>query len=223
MAGGTNAIDVTLHTAIEVAEAQNVIVLGPEIRIAVDTGGQPLCMVNPEINMDATFTISCDPADVCTLEAFVFALDDVDAIPSGSILYTCEITIDLDSLPGTYPLTCPRASADDPDGVAISTECADGSVLVVIEPPLESPTPTKTPPPSATPVATATAEITPQATATRPTRTGFGDDDGCHVVEPAGAGGLWLLALPAAVLCLRRKRPPTRASSVPNAPTKSVA
>jgi hypothetical protein len=212
MPGETNAIDVTLHTTIEVAEAQNVIVLGPEIRIAVDAGGQPFCMVNPEINMDGTFTISCDLADVCTLEAFVFALDNVDAIPSGSILYTCEITIDLDSVPGTYPLTCAGASADDPDGDAISTACVSGSVLVFGEPPLESPTPTRTLPPTPVATKTATAKSTPATTATRTRVPGSSsdDDDACQVTAPKGTGGLWLLALPAAVLCLRRKRTPTR-------------
>jgi hypothetical protein len=204
MPGETSAIDVTLQTTKEVAEAWNTIVLGPEIRISVDDLGQPLCALNPEISEDGTFALLCDQADVCTLEALVFGLANVGPIPSGSIFYTCQITVALDSAPGTYSLICPTANANDPDGNAMSTACINGSVLVGAVP-LPSPTPTKRPPPTAT--ATARATVTRTATATRTSAPGQSvAHDGCQAAAPAGTHGLWLLALPAAFLCLRRRR-----------------
>jgi uncharacterized protein (TIGR03382 family) len=125
--GETVTIDVLLETAVEVIETDNDIVLGPEIQIATAADGRPLCTVHPAIGKDATFTLECDETGVCTLRALILASDERDPIPNGSVLYSCEISIDRDAGSGTYPLVCANSTADE----GLSMACVDGSVEVV--------------------------------------------------------------------------------------------
>lgn len=199
--GGTTTIDVVLQTAVEVMETQNDIVLGPEIQIGIDDLGRPRCAVNPDINKDQTsFALRCDESAVCTLRVHVRAIDDVNPIPNGSTLYTCEIDIAPDAAPGTYTLACATLGASDQGGNALSTACVDGSVDVDGLT-AASPTPTATPLP---PTPTVTAQVTPITT--RSPRPHHDNDDGCNVTASAGTHGAWLLALPVALLWLRRQR-----------------
>ena len=212
-AGGTVLIDVVLQTALEVAGTQNDILFGPEL--SLETGD---CTANPEIEKPATsFALLCEE-ELCRLRAIVLALDNVDPIPTGSILYTCEFGIPDTTPDGTYPLTCTNPGASDPLGNAITTACVSGSVVVgeISPTPTDTPpdpTPTSTPDGLTTPTATATGlePSTPTPTAPAPPTATFrrifiDDDDTCQIVAPADAGLAWFLLMPAALLALRRRR-----------------
>jgi hypothetical protein len=156
--GETTMIDVVLRTVVDVVGTVNeIIILSPEIRFATGADGRPSCTVNPEIYKDATFTLDCDEAGVCTLRALLLASGNLDPIPDGSILYSCEISIALDATSGAYPLVCATSTAND----TLSAACVDGSIEVGAVR-TASPTPTKTPlPPSATVTVTGTPTKTP--------------------------------------------------------------
>jgi len=193
--GETTTIDVVLRTALEVVETQNeIIILGSEIRFATDANGQPICTVNPGIDMNATFTLACDEAGFCTLRALVFSSGNPDPIPDGSVLYSCEIGVALNAPPGTYPLVCATSANQE-----LSAACVDGSI-VVGEVPTASPTPTQTPLP---PPATVTITVTP--TETSSLHPGYEDHDGCRATAPGGTHRAWLLALPIVLLWRRRR------------------
>ena len=210
-------MSVSLETEVEVAGTQNDVTFPSGIGVVAKNNGKPECAVNEAIEKGGTSFAyqpsGCTPGDTCTgIRALVLALDNVDPIPSGSVLYTCEVSIDADVENGTYPLVCSNAGASDPDGVAVATDCDAGDVFVGLQPtptstPTETPTPTLTPVGNPTATATATASGTPTASAT-PTRTRKpkDEDDGCQVVAPAEGGSAWLLLLPAAALLWRRRR-----------------
>jgi MYXO-CTERM domain-containing protein len=194
--GETTTIAVMLRTGAEVVETQNeIIIFNPEIQFVTAANGQPSCTVNPVLNRDASFTLDCDEADVCTLGALVRASGNPDPIPDGSVLYSCEIGVDLNADSGTYLLVCATSTANE----ALSAACDDGAIEVG-EVPTASPTPSKTP---LSPPATATITVTP--TKTRSPRPSD-KDDGCQVTAAGGTHGAWMLALPIALLWRRRRR-----------------
>ena len=125
------------------------------------------------IDKNASFTLDCDEAGVCTLRALILASGNPDPIPDGSVLYSCEISIDLNAILGTYPLVCTTSMANEAPPIA----CVDGSVEVI----------------GATPP---------------PINTGIRDreENGCQVTDRTGRRDAWLVALPASLLWLRRRR-----------------
>jgi MYXO-CTERM domain-containing protein len=218
-AGDTVSFDVTLETGTDVAGTQNDIAFAAPIAIAAKTNGRPDCTVNPDIEKGGTsfaFQPSgCTVGETCTgVRALVLALDNVDPIPTDSVLYSCNVNIAEGAADGDYPLTCSNPGASDPDGGALLAECTNGKITVGGGPVTDTPTatPTETPTTPAgenTPTATNTAPPTNTATATRTnTISGGGgfDDDGCAVVAPAQTGNGWLLILPAAALLWLRRR-----------------
>jgi len=135
-AGGTAMVEVSLETTVEVAGTQNDIAFDPMARIAADEEGNPKCTVNPAINKPGTTfafqPVDCTPGTDCTgVRALVLALDNVTPIPSGSVLYTCEIEIAVDAT-GTFPLTCSSPGAGDPDGNRVGADCTNGTITVAI-------------------------------------------------------------------------------------------
>ena len=210
--------DVTLNTGgNEVAGTQNDIWFDPETPIAADENGRPSCLVNPDIDKNAT-TFAFQPAGcedegigLCTgIRALVLALDNVDAIPPGSVLYTCEVAISPNAPLGSpFPLQCSNAQASDPEGNALSVDCFDGAVDVpaVLTPPTATPptTPPTATPPTTPPTATPpTATPPPPPPATPPPS--LGDNDSCQVVAPADSQIGWLLLVPVAALFWMRRR-----------------
>lgn len=133
-AGGTTTISVALETDVEVAGTQNDIAFAPQARIAADDDGDPDCAVNGAIDKDGTTfafqPVGCTPGTDCTsVRALVLALNNVDPIPDGSVLYTCVIEIAADATT-SYPLTCSNAGSGGPDGERIGTDCTNGTVTI---------------------------------------------------------------------------------------------
>lgn len=120
--------------------------------VAATGSGRPDCTVNPDINKDATaFAFQppgCTGASCTAFRAIVLSLSNVDPIPDGSELYTCNVDISPGAAPGTYPLVISNVGMSTPDGQAIPSSGTDGAINVIGGP---SPTPTATPPPTATP------------------------------------------------------------------------
>ncbi len=133
--GESVLVQVGLVQGGDVAGTQNDIVVLSEARFAVTAGGRPDCVVNDAINKDApSFSFQppgCTPGADCTgIRAFVLALDNVDPIQVGAVLYSCRATIASTAADGVYPLRCSGAGASDPDGNALPTTCGDGQIVV---------------------------------------------------------------------------------------------
>ena len=132
--GDTVPLEVTLQSAVEVAGTQNDITFDMDAPIAANEEGDPDCTVNPAIMKNGTTfafqPIDCTPGTDCTgVRAIVLALDNLTPIPSGSVLYTCQVAI-ADDATGIHPLTCSNASSGDPDGNRVGTVCTNGMITV---------------------------------------------------------------------------------------------
>lgn len=213
------SFDVTLETPLlgtEVAGTQNDITfsggIGAAIQVKALANGKPDCAVNPDIDKTGTsfaFQPSGCTGEACTgVRALVLSLGNVDPIPNGSTLYTCQIQINNTAAAGTtYPLTCSNAGASDPAGVALTTSCTNGAVEVggVLGTPTSTPTVT-TRPTGGTPTNTPTGGVkTATSTPARPIIIAS-DDDACAIVSPATTSTGWMVLLPAAALLWLRRR-----------------
>lgn len=222
-AGDTVPLGVSLQTLVPVAETENTVTLPAQAGVVAGNTGNPICAVNPAINKTAsTFTFQpagCTPGSTCTgVRAVIRATDNTTPIPSGAMLYSCEVAISASAANGMYAITCSNPIARAPAGALVPANCVAGNVVVGVQPTAtstvtSSPTVTVTPT-GETPTSTATATVaTPVATFTNtpvltPTRTRrpSHDDDGCQVAPASASASAWLLALPGLLLVLRRRR-----------------
>ncbi|MFI5367160.1 MAG: hypothetical protein ACHQ4J_16235, partial [Candidatus Binatia bacterium] len=135
-------------TGAAVAGVQDDIVFDPRLPIDQTAAGRPSCVVNPAINKSQTafafLPAGCRPGvDCTTVRALVFATDNVDAIPSGALLYSCTVSVPATAANGTYPLRCANAAASDPNGQTVATECLGGAITIggTLPPPSPAPSP----------------------------------------------------------------------------------
>lgn len=214
--GATVSVGVSLTADPEiVAGTENVIGYETtDLTIAARANGRPDCAVNPDIEKGGTafaFQPSGCTGTACTaVKALVLALDNVDPILTGVVMYTCMVGIATDAVDGEYPLTCTSPGASDPAGGALNAECTSGIVTVGgVVGPTATPTATPvidTPTPGATSTVTATSTRTIKPTNTPGGGGGGNDDDGCAVVAPAQSSNAWMLLLPAVALLWVRRR-----------------
>jgi Cohesin domain len=219
-----------------VAGTQNDVTFDPaNAPINAKSNGKPDCAVNSAINKGGTTFGFLPPGCggtsgvTCTgVRALVFALDNTDVIPDGSVLYSCNVTVSSGAAGGIYPMSVSGVVLSDMNGNPISGAVGvDGSVYVTgpVGPPTNTPTATNTVPTTATPTDTPTSiTVIPTATAT-PTSTpvtpapptftpvptsapapGITDEDGCQIGTGGSAGAGWLLLLPLAGLLFLRRR-----------------
>ncbi len=133
--GDTVEFSVSVDTEGEdVAGTQNDITFGEGVAVAARANGRPDCTVNEEINKGGT-SFAFQPAgcsgDACTgVRALVLALDNVDPIPDGSTLYTCNVVIAEDATDGEKTMSITNTGASDPAGAALTTSGVDGRVTV---------------------------------------------------------------------------------------------
>ncbi len=121
-------IRVLLHTkGRPVAGVQMDIGAGGAIQFAAqENGGEP-CRVNRAIGKDHTrFRLAAEFG----LRAIVFSVDDVDPIPDGSLLFTCQLDIAADAPPGTYNLRLTNMLGATPEGDPIDAVGRGGEVVV---------------------------------------------------------------------------------------------
>ena len=95
------------------------------------------CTVNPGIGKTGSFAVApCDDQPDCQrVRAIVIALDNVDEIPDGSVLYRCRMTIGADAPAGLYRVRVTNGGASDPEGNALPTDGFAGRVAVGGAPP----------------------------------------------------------------------------------------
>ena len=232
-AAGDATISVSLATGgAAVAGAQCDVGSGGSVVVKAAANGRPDCAVNPAINKMGTLFSFRPPAcsgEACTAaRALVLSVDNVDAIPDGSVLFTCNVTVSGNG--GTVPLT--GVILSNPTGQRVDgVTSRDGSVCVnsAVSPtatltgtPTEhgptptatathsSPSPTLTPPTTAVPTATRTSPPpTTRPTATNTAKHGGGGGGGCNVSSGEANGGMsgtWLLVVGALLLGRKRSR-----------------
>ena len=191
---------------------------------SVDDPTVPDCTANAAISKDGTafsFTTAT------TIRALVLSLKNVKTIPSGSVLYSCNVVVPAGAADGSYPLTLSGIHLSDPAGASIAGSGVNGAVVLgapTATPTtggVTSPTPTiAVTSPTATRAATSTPTNThaPTATATNtkapatatPT-TGGGttpleDEGGCQIGTGSTSVNGWLLLIPAVGLLIMRRR-----------------
>ena len=116
------AVDVRLQSGShDVAGVQLDLHVIAAAAYAVGADGQPACRVNPAIHKDATAhafqPFSCRSDSACeAVRTLVLALDNVDPIPDGVLLYQCELEIAAEARPGHYELPASMAGFSDPEG-----------------------------------------------------------------------------------------------------------
>jgi hypothetical protein len=189
------SVDVTLRTGgTLVSGTQNDISFdSANTPLAAKLNGRPDCAANPAIDKGATvfgfLPAGCSAGMCKSLRALVFALDNVDAIPDGSILYTCKVDIAASAPGATYPLVISGVVLNDVNTGAVRVPGSSGAVVVsagvltVTPSPTATITPTETPSASETPTRTPTATPTETATVTEtptPTPTPTPCIGACH-------------------------------------------
>src|SRR5215475_10526447 len=129
--GQTVSFDVTLETSGEpIAGVQVDIDFDPNTPIAARPNGRPDCSPNAAIHKGGTsFAFQppgCSGSSCTAIRSLVLALDNIDPIPDGSIMFSCNVAIAPNAPNGVYPLGGFKAGSSDPQGGAISTDVTNG-------------------------------------------------------------------------------------------------
>lgn len=134
--GGTATITATLQTGgARVAGTQNDISFDPRVvAVARKPNGKPDCRANAALGKEGTafnfLPQHCAPGACDNMRVLVLSLGNVDAIPDGSVLYSCTVEIAADATPGAKALRLSRVGFSDPGGKVISGVGVDGTVTV---------------------------------------------------------------------------------------------
>lgn len=136
--GGSGSFDVSLDSgAVSVAGTENVVGFPANVVVAADTQGRPRCGVNPTIGKpDSSFEFQppgCSGVLCRAVKAYVLSFANLDPIPDGSRLYTCELSVAPNSPSGTFPLTCSASRYATPPPVELPAPpaiCGGGDVRV---------------------------------------------------------------------------------------------
>lgn len=178
--GSQVTISVTLHTmGAMVAATQNSLTFDNTKAMLNQVSGHPDCTVNPDINRESTIFFPEPPnctGSACTgMKVLVFSITNLDPLPDGSLLYTCNVNIAA-TASGTSTIVIDGINLSDPNGIALPATGINGVITVGTPPPTatatatETPEDTVTPTQTDTPIPTDTATKTPTSTTT-PTNT----------------------------------------------------
>jgi hypothetical protein len=134
--GGTVTFDATLTTTQMVAGTQNDITfsggIGAAITIPPKANGKPDCTA--KVKLDGSQFAFRPPGcsgEACTgVRAIIISFSDLSPIPTGTELYTCNVTINSTASNMSYPLTCSNPGASDPNGGALPASCSNGAIMV---------------------------------------------------------------------------------------------
>jgi hypothetical protein len=207
LAGGatTATISVTLAAGgAEIAGTQNDLTF-PSGGVIPTVDGSPDCAVNPDIKKGGTSFAFLPPGcsgSACTgMRALVLALNNVTAIPDGSVLYTCNVTLS----GATTTWTPENVVLSDPSGAKVTaTGNQDGILCVSSGEATATPTATEIPteaPPTLTPT-----EVAPTETPTLAPPSIVEDEGGCQIGAAGHGSSGWLLLVPmVGLLALRRR------------------
>ncbi len=128
--GGTAQFTVGLETNAAVAGTENEIQFGVSAPLAFTD-----CRIDPGMDKSLFFALrptNCVPGTDCTaMKGLVLSFANLDPIPNGSTMYSCDVLIFQTAALGDYLIDCFNPGASDPVGNAIPTECSDGTMTVV--------------------------------------------------------------------------------------------
>jgi hypothetical protein len=128
----------TLQTAgATIAGTQNYIGFDPRQLVIKGSNNQPDCSPNPAIRKEGT-AFSFQPSGCrsglsssCTgVRALVLSLSNVNPIPNGAVLYSCNVQLSPQASPGRHALVISRVGFSDPKGNAIDGKGVNGVVAV---------------------------------------------------------------------------------------------
>jgi hypothetical protein len=125
VSGGTASFTVLLETDTSIA--------GTENEITLEAGAFISCQVNPATGKTLQYVLrptGCASGVDCTaMKGIVINFSDLSPIPSGLVLYSCEVAIGA-TPPGNYAIECLLPGAATPDGDPVPTDCVDGVLTV---------------------------------------------------------------------------------------------
>ncbi len=134
--GETTTITATLQSGgAKIAGTQNDISFDPKaVSVVRKANGRPDCQPNARLNKEGTafnfLPPHCAPGACDSMRVLVLSLSNVDPIPDGSVLYTCNVEVALGATPGAKPLHLSRVGFSDPGGKEITGVGVDGTVTV---------------------------------------------------------------------------------------------
>lgn len=133
------AITLTADTPEPVAGVENDLTFDPSAPVAIGADGRPDCSPNPAIRKSATAfgfrPIGCNPqTGQCTgAHALVVAVDNIDSIPPGAVLYRCRVALSSEAH-GRYPIAITNALYAPPSGGDRTAQGSDGVVTTLQQP-----------------------------------------------------------------------------------------
>jgi len=177
---GTTTAVLTMSLATgdnQIAGLQADVTFPIEGSIAVKANGEPDCTVNPAINKGGTsFAFrpnGCGGTGCSTVRVLVLAIDNVDPIPDGSVLFSCNVSV-APGFIGTLNYTLLGVILSDPNGGKVLPVNNQNGTISIPGGPTSTRQPTPPIPSTATPQPTWTPypTWTPSPTWT-PTLTGY--------------------------------------------------
>ena len=123
-AGSTGQISVVLN-------AGSNDVAGTENELSWDSGLLEVdnCVVNAAIDKNLQQTSSEG-----FFKGIIINFSDLSPIADGSVLYTCDVTVNATTEPGEYEVTCSAPGSSDPVGGDLDTDCVNSTITVPEEP-----------------------------------------------------------------------------------------
>ncbi|MGH3639493.1 MAG: FG-GAP repeat domain-containing protein, partial [Mycobacterium sp.] len=133
--------------------ASDVQFLQARFSVTLGTGGAPVVSVQNDITFDPTtpimscafvvskpdsafsfFPTDCTPGVDCTrLRAVVVSTSDLNPIPDGSVLYTCDVRIYAHAEPGDHALQISNVTASDAVGEALPVSMRSGRIVATCQ------------------------------------------------------------------------------------------
>jgi hypothetical protein len=137
VAAGSSATVAVTFTGSGVSGLQNDLAFdAAKTPIAVNAGGKPDCSSAGAKSVSFSFLPrGCGGRSCTRVRAVVASLGSTSAIPSGSTVYTCRVSVPATAPPGSYSLTAPANStsprtASNGSGGALSLGASNGTVTV---------------------------------------------------------------------------------------------
>jgi hypothetical protein len=132
--GGLVTVEVTLNPGLwSVVGVEGDLQLLEQAPVATTQTGDPACRVNPAIGKPESrfaFQPAGCGADCTHVRALVLAFGNLDPLPTGVPIFTCDLAIAANTAPGAYPLTLADAGASDAHGGAIPIGSTAGTLTV---------------------------------------------------------------------------------------------
>lgn len=132
--GQTVTFDVVLRTqGAEVAGTINNILIDHAVPVAADDTGDPVCDVNgmfESLNAFGFQPENCRNDVDCDLVRSVVVTFPPQAIPDGTVLYSCAVDISETATVGAHPLVITDLEATDSDSNLLPVTGVNGEILV---------------------------------------------------------------------------------------------